>query len=106
MDADLQAVQELVNTATLPDEARHTANWCLDQLPELYDKFSQTYDARYPEAIRRLVRAMLGALTPRRKATTEARQLAEAVLDRLGALHERLGLPELDIKASRPRKVA
>jgi hypothetical protein len=98
MDADLQAVRDVVDAADLPDEVRERAAWCLGRLPKLYRELAQTSEARFSDEIRRLVQALLVALSP------ASHRTAEAVTLRLAALHERLGLPNLDLKPVRQRK--
>jgi len=102
MDADLQAVHDLLDTTTLSEEKRHTVSWCLGQLPDLYESLKQTSDTRYIDEICRLVRGLLEAL--RAASNPGARRSADAVALRLVAMHERLGLPNLDIKLARVRK--
>src|SRR5262245_20741817 len=98
MDVDLQAVRDVVDAADLPDEARHRAVWCLGRLPRLYRELTQTSESRYGDEIRRLVQALLVALGP------ASRKSAEAIPLQLAALHERFGLPNLDLKPARQRK--
>jgi hypothetical protein len=103
MHTELQEVQAVVNSVPLPEEARHTADWCLAQLPELYGRLEQTSDARYMDEIRRLVQGLLVAL--KAIPAAPARRAAEAVTLRFVAMHERLGIPSLDLKPPRRRKV-
>jgi hypothetical protein len=102
MDADLQAIQELIGGAALLAEGRQTLLWCLGQLPPLYQQLCQTYESRHGDDILRLVRGMLQA----------APELTEGILDRLEAMQGRLGTPGPDLfslrggKRPRPRRVA
>ena len=63
MDAEtlieLDTIQNLVKTAALADNARHSVTWCLGNLPCLYRDLVSTYDNRYGSEIRRNVQAVL-----------------------------------------------
>jgi hypothetical protein len=101
MDADFEMVRQAVTGTELSDEARHTVEWCLGQLPSLYRRFLESYDSRHVEEIRRLVQGLLRTLA----AQPHGPPLAEAIAGRLQALHERLGLRDLDLKpVARPRR--
>jgi hypothetical protein len=99
MDGELQAIHDIIDAAALPESVHHTANWCLGQLPELYREFVRTFDQRYADEIRRHARAIVHKLDG---------DLAEAAARHFLTLHERLGVPPLDLKPSlaRPRKSA
>src|SRR6266852_598907 len=99
---EVAAITNLVEAATLADDARDTVVWCLGQLPALHDQFCQTYESRYAEEILRLEQGILGKLAESRRSSP----VPDAVLDRLRLLHERFGLPGLDFRlppASPPR---
>jgi hypothetical protein len=101
MEADLQAVRDLVNAARLSESVRQTAVWCLDQLLSLYREFLQTCNQRQGDEIRRLVQGMIQGLAEE----ALARPVAEAIVDRLRAMHERLGMPALEFNfPKQPRK--
>ena len=104
MDTDLQAIRDVVNAATLSDEARQTVAWCLDQLPKLYQELARTYDAKYSDDIRRLVQAILTQLSGPN--TPGARRAADAVTLQVLAMHERLGIPTFGLKPGGKRKSA
>jgi hypothetical protein len=87
MEAELQTVRDMVSGATLSEDARHTINWCLEQLAPLYEQFLQSYNQRYNDEIRRLIQGMVNNLA---KET-----LAESITGQFRAIHERLGLPAL-----------
>lgn len=117
MDAEvfieLDAIQKLVKTAALGDNARHSVAWCLGNLPALYQELARTYDDRYGSEIRRTVQAVLLKLAEKSPDSPDAPKVTEAVLSQLHALHERLGLQGLEFKPpakkktpSRARKVA
>jgi hypothetical protein len=104
MDTDLQAIRDVVNATQLTDEARQTVAWCMDQLPGLYGNLARTYDAKYSDDIRRLVQAILTHLGAAK--TPAARRAADAVTLQVLAMHERLGIPTLDLKPAGKRKSA
>ena len=111
LQAQLAALENEVRVVTLPEDCRHTALWCLGQLPALYAQFRQTSESRYAAEITRLVRGLLNELAKNQKACPEAQDLAATITDRLRLLHEQFGLPALDLKSSgasppRPRKVS
>ena len=116
MDAEslieLDTIQNLVKTAALADNARHSVTWCLGNLPWLYRELVSTYDNRYGSEIRRTVQAVLLKLAEKSPDSPDAPKVAEVVLTQLHALHERLGLQGLEFKppakkpTSRARKVA
>jgi hypothetical protein len=104
--AQLAAMSDEVRAAALPDGSKHTASWCIGQLPGLYSKFHQTSESRYVDEIRRLVRGLLQELATSAKANPVAHQLALSIADRLRLLHEEFGLPALNLKplgAAQPR---
>ncbi len=94
MEADFEMVRQAVAETELSEETRHTVEWCLGQLPRLYRDFLQNYDTRHVEEIRRLVQGLVRALAEQ----PQGRPAAEAIAGRLQALHERLGIRDLDIK--------
>jgi hypothetical protein len=96
MDAEFELVRDAVKGATLAEGARHTVTWCLDRLPELYSDFCRSYDTRYSDEIRRLVRGVLQALTE----DARNRGAAEAVAGHLRGMHERLGIPVPDLRVA------
>jgi hypothetical protein len=101
MDADdlpeLTALLPLLDQADLTAECRQTALWCLKQLPRLYQRLRETNEEQYHDAIRRLAQAMLKELPA---------GLAQDVVARLDAMHERLGLRGLGLKVGCPRRAA
>jgi hypothetical protein len=92
VDADLQALRELLAAATLSDERRKAALQCVGQLPRLYRGLCETYESRYADEIARLVQAVcrLAAGVP---------SLAEAITVLLRDMQERLGIPGPDFKS-------
>jgi hypothetical protein len=95
--AELVALRRLTQKARLTEEVRHTALWCLDQLPKLYADFRGTDESRFADAILRLARAVLKRLAETGSGE-DAGRVAKAVVARLGALHERLGLAPLALR--------
>jgi hypothetical protein len=99
--AELVALRTLLLKARLAEEARHTALWCLDQLPALYADFRRTYESRFGDTILRLAQAVLKRLAE--VGTGEdARRVAEVLVTKLAGLHVRLGLPPLALKLAVP----
>ena len=84
---ELMELRTLVEGAELTAEARHTALWCLGQLPALYRDLRQTDEQRFFDGIQRLARVVAGR--------------DAAAIARFQALHRRLGLRELTFR--RPR---
>ena len=92
------AVEGEVRSSSLTDEAKHTAVWCVRQLPALYDEFSRTSESRYGDEITRLVRAALVALADGNGSSPESRVLAASIPARLQTLHQRFGVPALKLE--------
>jgi hypothetical protein len=99
MEADFRAMRDIVDGAALSAEGRSTALWWFDQLPWPYRELGRTYDNRYLDEIRRLVQLMLKALTEK-----DTPGVVGDILSRLLAMHERLGIPQLGLKAPAPAK--
>ncbi len=98
---ELVAMRTLLQKARLAEEARHTALWCLDQLPALYADFRRNYESRFGDGILRLVRAILKRLAE--VGTGEdAGLVARALVSKLARLHVRLGLPPLVLPLAIP----
>ena len=87
---ELTELRTLVEGAGLTAEARHSALWCLGQLPALYRDLRQTDEQRFFDGIQRLARVVAGH--------------DGAAIARFQALHRRLGLRELTLR--RKRKAA
>jgi hypothetical protein len=97
---ELKAVRGLVQGATLDEQSRSTALWCLGRLPAVYRRFRETSDVRDGEEIRRLIEGLRAALA-------DAPRESEAATDRLLAMHARLGIPAprlAPVKQPRKRK--
>jgi hypothetical protein len=101
MDADplpeLAAVRTLIETSDLSSEARHTALWCLGQLPRTYHELLRTQEQRFADAIQGHARAVLRHLHEHGGAG-----VAEGFVAHLHALHGRLGLRPLNFKPVSP----
>lgn len=96
---------EILATA-IPDLCKQTLLWCIEQLPALYTKFRLTNESRYGEEITRLVQGVLKELAADKTACPHAQKLAASIPVRFRQLHEKFGLPRLNIKslvASSPR---
>jgi hypothetical protein len=91
VDADLQALRDLLAAAALSERSRAAALQCVGQLPRLYRGLCETYESRYADEIARLVQAVcrLAAGVP---------GLAEAITARLRGMQERLGIPGPEFK--------
>jgi hypothetical protein len=110
LQAQLGELISEVEAAAFPVEGKHSAAWCVQQLPALYAKFCQTSESRYGEEITRLVRAVLRMLADPTGAFPGSEALAASLLVRLHRLHEQFGIPRLDFglpgaAKPRPRKV-
>ena len=92
-EAEVAAVVGWVEATDLSADAKNSLMWCLNQLPALARDFGRTYESRYTDQVLRLEQGMLGKV-----AEENAAGLAEALIERLRALHERLGLPGVDPK--------
>ncbi len=100
----LAALEGEVRSTALADDSKHTAVWCVRQLPALYDKFRRTSESRYGEEISRLVRAALQVLAGGKGNCPASRELAAALPGRLRRLHERFGVPPLALDPPAPRR--
>ncbi len=94
------AVEGEVRSTSLADDAKHTAVWCVRQLPPLYDKFRRTSESRYGDQITRLVRAALRTLADGNGNSPASRKLATSIPARLQSLHQRFGVPALNFDTS------
>jgi hypothetical protein len=90
-----------VQATALAADRKHTATWCIEQLPALYDQLCQTNESRYGERIARLVGGVMKELAEGTPVCADARRLAASIPDRFGRLHEQLGLPRIGLKPSR-----
>jgi hypothetical protein len=109
LQAQLMELVDEVGAAPIPAASKHSAVWCVEQLPALYARFQQTSESRYGEEITRLVRAVLRMLADPPNAFPGSEALAASLLVRLHLLHEQLGIPRLDFglpagAKPRPRK--
>lgn len=94
---ELEKIRALLHADRPDNQNLKTMTWCLDRLPGLYGEFVRTYEKRYGDEIRRLVQGLL--------VNVSQAALAQAILDHLLAMHERLGIPDLNL-SPRKRKVA
>jgi hypothetical protein len=91
-----------VRAAAIPDASKRTALWCVDKLPSLYAQFRLTYESRYGDEITRLVQGALNELCDTKAAGSAGKDLAARMSERLRLLHERSGIPALNLKFPRP----
>src|SRR5262249_8451847 len=96
----LSELGDEVRAAAIPDASKRTTLWCVDKLPSLYSQFCLTYESRYGEEISRLVQGALNELNSKTAGKAE-QQLAASLTKRLRLLHERSGIPELNLKMPR-----
>jgi hypothetical protein len=97
--AHLRALADEVRATAIPAERKHTAAWCLGQLPAVYALFRRTNEGRHADEITRLLLGVMKELTRGEKACPKARELAAGIPGRTQLLHEQLGLPRLGLKA-------
>jgi len=102
MQAQLAELDVEVRAATIPGGWKHSAVWCVTQLPALYVKFGKTNESRYSDEITRLVRAVLMDLADARTTCPEALQLAARIVERLNQMHAACGFPRLDLRVPAP----
>jgi hypothetical protein len=100
--AELVTLRTQVQSARLAEEAKHTALWCLDQLPKLYADFLCTYESRFADAILRLARAVIKRLAEKGSGE-DSGLVAETLAAQLGGLHARLGLAPLVLRPASRR---
>jgi hypothetical protein len=96
--AELATLRALINTANLAPDAKHTALWCVDQLPNLYADFGRTNESRFGDTIRRLGQGVLKRMGED-DAGEDAGRVSDALVVQLGGLHERLGLAPLHLQS-------
>jgi hypothetical protein len=96
---ELAKLRTLVADASLTDEAKHSALWCLNQLPRLYAEFRRTDESRFYDAIGKLAQAVLKRLGEA-GAGDAAAKVCEAVVRRLGEMHRRLAIAPLPLKTT------
>jgi hypothetical protein len=94
---ELANLRTLVAGATLTAEAKHSALWCLDQLPGLYAELHRSDESRYWDAIGKMCQAVLKRMG-QDAAGEDAGRVSEAVVRRLGKLHQRLAIAPLVLK--------
>ena len=97
LQAEIEALGNEVRATAISDGCKHTADWCLKQLPSLYAKFGQTNESRYGDEISSLLKAVLKELGKGSPPCPNAKRLTMNLVDRVQLLHERLGLPRLGI---------
>lgn len=109
IQAQLGALGTELQAAAIPDTCKQAAAWCLGKLPTLYTKLGLTHESRYGDEITSLVQSLLKEFTSSPNASLETRKCAASFSERLSLLHERFGLPGLNLKdaaapSSRSRK--
>jgi hypothetical protein len=94
---ELSKLRSLVAGAVLGPEAKHTALWCLDELPKLYAQLFRTDESRFWDAIGRMGQAVLKRMGEE-GAGDDAGKVSDAVVRGLGGMHRRLGIAPLALK--------
>jgi hypothetical protein len=97
--AELATLRTLIQAANLAADAKHTALWCVDQLPKLYADFGRTNESRFGDAIRHLSQGVLKRMGEA-GAGADAGRVGDALVAQLGGLHQRLGLAPLPLRAA------
>jgi hypothetical protein len=91
VQTDLQAIREMVNGANLTARVQHAVLSQLDALPKLYSELNRTYESRFADRIAGSVQGMVRILAAK-DAGADARQLADAIVNRMRAMHDRHGV--------------
>jgi hypothetical protein len=105
LNTELRGVHTIVGKATLTPALRKQLLDGLAKLPALYEGLEQTYESRFHDAIIRAARLMLKNLADADEESPDAQRVAEGIVTRLQAMHERLGIPNLNLKMPLPPKV-
>jgi hypothetical protein len=95
---ELARLRTLVTGAVLTPDAKHSALWCLDQLPPLYAELSRTNESRYWDAIAKMGQAVVKRMSEE-GAGDDAGKISEAIVRRLGDMHRRLAIAPLVLKS-------
>jgi hypothetical protein len=98
MHNGLESLRQVVRGATLPAETQQSVLRCIDKLPPLYSDWDRTYDIRYRDGIARIVEQILHTLGTTEPDGAEGNKVADALISRLAAMHQRLGIPSLGLK--------
>jgi hypothetical protein len=101
LQGQLNALGCEILAATIPGDWKHTASWCFEQLPALYENYRQTNDSRFGDEITRRVSALLKALNNSKQNGRESQKLAAYIAQRLTLLQAQFGLPGLVLKSQR-----
>ncbi len=91
METDLQAIRDMVSKAELPAKVQQTVLTTFDQLPKVYQDLGRTYESRFSDRIVGLVEGMVRTLA-NKDACPDAPGLAENMVNRLRAMHDRHGI--------------
>ena len=91
MQTDLQAIREMVSGANLTAKVQQTVLLQLDSLPNLYSELNRTYESRFADRIAGSVQGIMRILAAK-DAGAEALQLADAIVNRMRAMHDRHGI--------------
>ena len=110
MHAELQAIRDLVQSATLPASVQHAVLRRFDELPKLYEELSRTYESRFADRIIGSIEGMVRILAAK-DACPDAPELATTMVNRMRAMHDRFGIavalkPPRAAKLPRKKKAA
>jgi len=105
IQAQLLELGNDVRKAAIPDASKQTTLWCVDKMPLLYAQFCQTNESRYGDELKRLVQGALDDLANGTTASGETQKLGASITERLRALHEREGIPSLNLRTPRTAPV-
>jgi hypothetical protein len=97
---DFVALADEVEATAIPADSKHTAAWCLGKLPALYTAYRQTNESRFGDEITRLVQVVMKELTRNQGSCIHAQKIATGMVRRFQLLHEKLGLPMLNLKTA------
>jgi hypothetical protein len=91
VDAELQAIRDMVTEANLPTNVRETILARFDQLPKLYRELSRTYETRFSDRIVGSIEGMARTLSAK-DAGADGPLLAATLVKRLRSMHDQHGV--------------
>jgi hypothetical protein len=95
--AEFNVIGDEVRATAVSDNCKHSIDWCLKQLPALYAQYGETNESRFGDEIAALIKAVIKELQKENPSCPKARKLIDGLGERVGRLHERLGIPSLNI---------
>lgn len=97
----LEKIANDVRAAAISDASKQSMLSCIDKLPTLYAKFRKSYESRDGEEIARLLQGALDDLANSKPACAATQELGTKITERIRQLHEKSGIPGLNLKAPR-----